>query len=178
MYMSAKKKFKTWKLFRRVIFIHSCKENSNGRLSVMNLTKFVKSFCEFGSKIKELEPTKLETDHGNGTYSLTRIYFMYILSWKMIRLNNFHFNLKITEESMHFWLVSALAMPKQQVSARAMPKAGFWPETTRFGTAHHRFRHGHCRKPGFGTAMPTTRYFSKFSRSRASFRIKFKKYII
>ena len=38
------------------------------------------SFCEFGSKIKKLESTKLETDHGNGIYSSTRIYFVCILS--------------------------------------------------------------------------------------------------
>ena len=44
--------------------------------------KFVECLCEFGSKIEELEPTKLETDHGAGTYSSTRIYFVYVIFGK------------------------------------------------------------------------------------------------
>ena len=61
----------------------------NNRLSAMNLTKFINLFYEFRSKIKELELTKLETDHGNGTYSSMRIYFMYILFRIVIRFNKF-----------------------------------------------------------------------------------------
>ena len=65
-----------------MIFIYSCKEILNGWLSATNLTKFVKYFCEFGSKIKNLESIKLGTDDGNGIYLSARIYFVYILSRK------------------------------------------------------------------------------------------------
>ena len=48
-----------------------------------NSTKFVKCLCESGYEIKELDLTKLETDHGNGTYSSTCIYFVYIFFWRI-----------------------------------------------------------------------------------------------
>ena len=40
--------------------------------------KIRQRLCEFGSKIEELEPTKLETVHGDGTHSSTRIFFQKI----------------------------------------------------------------------------------------------------
>ena len=48
----------------------------------MVLTNFVECFCEFRSKIEELESTKMKTDHGNGTYSSARIFPVYIFFGK------------------------------------------------------------------------------------------------
>ena len=53
-------------------------EKSKRMIEYDEFDKFVKSFCESGFKIKESESTKLETDHGNETYSSIRIYFMYV----------------------------------------------------------------------------------------------------
>ena len=48
-------------------------------MSVTNLVKFIYKWYEFRSKIKNLLFTKLDTNYGNGFYSLIRTYFVYIL---------------------------------------------------------------------------------------------------
>ena len=79
-YVRRNKKVKPRKLFGRVISVYSWKENSNGWSSATNLTKLAECLCESGTEIKEVELTKFETDHGNGTCSSTRKFFVYIFS--------------------------------------------------------------------------------------------------
>ena len=67
---------------RRRAYIPCTQFLGNAGFFCEKFDKICQRLCEFGSKIEELEPTKLETDHGAGTYSSTRIYFVYVIFGK------------------------------------------------------------------------------------------------